>query len=135
VAQARKRREISTKERTSRLAARASTGASAPDLCGSEGRAQAPAAGVGRPEPISGAQSRRRVGGDVDLTSAGGLCPRRAALQDDELSRVDQCLSGRAVCQGGSVDEFPSAAVGYCVTGYRAPASQSEGLSVLTPLA
>jgi len=58
-------------------------------------------------------------------------------LQDDEWSGIDQCLSRRAVCQCGSLDEFPSAAalVGHRVAGYRAAAPESQRLSPLASAA
>ncbi len=93
--------------------------------------------GTGDPQAIGGPELSGRPGGNVDLTSAGGVCPLRPGLQDDELSGVDQCLGGGAVRQGGSVDELPSAAalVGHRVAGDRAAAQQGKGLSALAPLA
>ena len=73
----------------------------------------------------------------LTVASAGGVCPLRPVLQDDELPGIHQCLGGRAVCQGGSVDEFQSAAalVGHRVAGDRATAQEGQGLSALASLA
>ena len=102
------------------LATTAPTSVSAPDLYGSESRAQAPADGTGELQPIGGSEFGGRPGGNVDVASAGSLCPHRLVLQDHELSGIDQCLGGRAVCQGGSLDELASAAtvVSRRVAGY-----------------
>ena len=123
-----------TQRRTGHMADPTPTGVSAPDICGSEGRAVASAAGPGDSESIGGSKSRRRSRGNVDATSVRSVCPLRGLLQNDQLSGIDhQCIGGRAVCQGGSVDELESAAalVRHRVEGYRAVAPQGEGLLAL----
>ena len=59
------------------------------------------------------------------------------ASLNPQLSGVDQCLGGRAVCQGGSLGKLESASALVChrLAGYRAAAPQSEGLSAFDPLA
>lgn len=102
------------------LATTAPTSVSAPDLYGSESCVQAPADGTKKLQPIGGSEFGGRPGGNVDVASAGSLCPHWPVLQYHELSGIDQCLGVRAVCQGGSLGELASATtvVGCRVAGY-----------------
>ena len=137
VAQARERSALFAERGTGSVAATAPTGVSATDICGSPDRVAPTADGAGGPEPIGGSEFGGRPGGDVDVVSAGSVWLLRPVLQDNQLPGIQQCLGGRAVCQGRPLDSPQSAPalVGHRVAGYRDAAPPGEGLSALAALA
>ncbi len=100
VAQAGECGEASPQRGAGRVAHALATGLSAPHVCGSNDGTAPAAARSGSPKPIGGPESCRRPGGNAHPASVRGVCRVGRLLQNHQLLGVNQCLGGRAMCEG-----------------------------------
>ena len=136
VAPARKCRVLFAEGVPGPLAAAAPTSLSAAHICGNPDCGVPPADRARGSDSFRGPEFSRRARRNVNVASAGGICPVWTVFQDHELSGIHQYFGGRVVSQGGPLDEFSSAAAlrSHCVAGDRASAPEGQRLSALAPL-